>query len=152
MQTEFHLGIVFSRTDPEVGWFSDSIKQIHFFTDNPFHYYGDNTTYGFEGGNEPPLEIWSTQPWDLYQYYDRTTVSAFTMGCEWTDKCGSTFESDWAIDQMFFNLVECGVECEQLFYDTFEVMPTLLQNWTPETGIINTCECPFTVKFCRIVQ
>lgn len=136
----FHVGIVFSRTDPEVGWLPDSVKQIHFFTDNPFHYYGDNTIYGFYGHSEPPLQKWSTQPSDLYQYYDKTVVSAFTRGCEWTDKCGPNFQTDWAIDQMFFNLVSCDGSCEQLFLDTFDMVPTLLENWTPETGLVDFCK------------
>ena len=114
------------------------MKQIHFFTDNPFHYHGDDTDEGFTGGSKPPLQKWTTQPSDFYHYYDKTTVSAFTRGCEWTDKCGPNFRSDWAIDQIFFNLVSCNSACEQLFTDTFDVVPALLQDWTPETGLVNT--------------
>lgn len=133
-----YSAIVFSRTDPEVGWLPNSVKQIHFFTDNPFHYHGDATTYGSKGGSIPPLHKWTSQPSSLYHYYDKTTVSAFTRGCEWTDQCGPNFRSDWAIDQIFFNLVQCNNNCQQLFDETFDVVPVLLQNWIPETGLVDT--------------
>ena len=138
MKLFLFLGIVFSRTDAEVGWLSNSVKQIHFFTDHPFHYYGDISSWGSSGGSTPPLQKWITQPSDLYHYYDKTTVSAFTRGCDWADKCGPNFRWDWAIDQIFFNLVSCHSYCEQLYTETFDVVPTLLQDWTPETGLIDT--------------
>ena len=68
------LGIVFSRTDPKMNWLPDSVKQIHFFTDNPFHYYGDGTATGRNGGSIPPLSKWTTQPSNLYRYYDKTRL------------------------------------------------------------------------------
>ena len=132
------LGIIFSRTDPAVGWLDGSVKQIHFFTDNPFHYYGDGTGNGLKGGSVPPLHKWTTQPSDLYRYYDKTVVTAFTRGCEWAGECGPDYRDDWALDQIFFNLVSCDGSCKQLYVDTFDVVPTELEEWTPETGLVDT--------------
>ena len=135
------LGIVFSRTDPAVGWLDGSVKQIHFFTDNPFHYYGDGTGNGLKGGSVPPLHKWTTQPSDLYRYFDKTVVTAFTRGCEWAGECGPDYRDDWALDQIFFNLVSCDGSCKQLYVDTFDVVPTELEEWTPETGLVDTGNC-----------
>ena len=132
------LGIVFSRTDQVVGWLEDSVKQIHIFTDNPFHYYGDGTAYGSTGGSTPPLEKWTTQPSNLYRYYDKTVVSAFTRGCEWDGECGPNYRNDWALDQIFFNLVRCNGSCKDLYVETFETVPTELADWTPSTGLVDT--------------
>ena len=71
------LGIVFSRTDPRVGWLPDSVKQMHFFTDNPFHYHGDGTHYGNKGDHTPPLEKWLSQPNGKYRYYEKFEPNAF---------------------------------------------------------------------------
>lgn len=132
------LGIVFSRTDPRVGWLPDSVKQMHFFTDNPFHYHGDGTKNGRKGTSIPPMTKWSNQPGGLYKYYDKTAVSAFTRGCEWKGQCGPDYKRDWALDQIFFNLVNCDADRKQLYIDTFDVVPTALADWTPETGLIDT--------------
>ena len=133
------LGIVFSRTDPNVGWLADSIKQIQLYTDVQFHYFGDGTDNGSKGGSVPPLYKWTTQPSNLYRYYDKTRVSAFTRGCEWNNgDCGTSYKSNWALDQIFFNLGSCDESCEQLYDDTFNNIPTKLVNWTPNTGLINT--------------
>ena len=134
----FFLGIVFSRTDPAVDWLEDSVKQIHIFTDNPFHYYGDGTGYGSTGGSIPPLEKWTTQPSNLYRYYDRTVVSAFTRGCQWDGECGPNYRNDWALDQIFFNLVRCNGSCKDLYVETFETVPIELADWTPSTGLVDT--------------
>ena len=134
-----YLGIVFSRTDEELGWLSDSVKQIHIFTDNPFHYYGDATGAGFNGSVTPPLQKWTTQPEGLYHYYDKSVVTAFTRGCDWDgEECGPDYNSDWAIDQLFFNLVECNGLCKQLYIETFDAVPIELEDWVPETGLIDT--------------
>ena len=139
IQFKIYLGIVFSRTDEELGWLSDSVKQIHIFTDNPFHYYGDDTGLGFNGSVTPPLEKWTTQPAGLYRYYDKSVVTAFTRGCNWDGQaCGPDFNSDWAIDQLFFNLVSCNGSCKQLYIETFDLVPTELEDWVPETGLIDT--------------
>ena len=132
------LGIVFSRTDPRVGRLPDSVKQMHFFTDNPFHYHGDGTKNGRKGTSIPPMTKWSSQPGGLYKYYDKTAVSAFTRGCEWKGQCESDYKWDWALDQIFFNLVNCDANRKQLYIDTFDVVPTALADWTPETGLIDT--------------
>ena len=129
---------MFSRTDNKLGWLSDSVKQIHIFTDNPFHYYGDETDNGFLGSHKPPLEKWSTQPSGLYQFYDKTVVSAFTRGCHWNNGCDQNYNSQWAIDQLFFNLVNCYGSCKQLYIDTFDLIPAELEDWIPETGLIET--------------
>ena len=84
--------------DPDVDWLDDSIKQMHIFTDNPFHYYGDGTYYDSVGDHTPPLEKWTTQPDGLYRYYEPHTVSAFTRGCEWNStsmQCGGQYRTDW---------------------------------------------------------
>ena len=84
--------------DPDVDWLDDSIKQLHIFTDNPFHYYGDGTYFDSQGDHTPPLEKWSAQPDGLYRYYEPHTVSAFTRGCEWNTtslQCGGQYRSDW---------------------------------------------------------
>ena len=132
------LGIVFSRTDPRVGWLPDSVKQMHFFTDNRFHYDGDGTKNGRKGTSIPPMNKWSNQPSGLYKDYDRMAVSAFTRGCEWKDQCGSHYKREWVLDQIFFNLVNCDDSKKQLYIDTFDVVPTALADWTPETGLIDT--------------
>ena len=144
------LGIVFSRTDPSVGWLEDSVKQIHIFTDNPFHYYGDGTGYGSTGGSIPPLEKWTTQPSNLYRYYDRTVVSAFTRGCEWDGECGPNYRNDWALDQIFFNLVRCNGSCKDLYVETFETVPIELADWTPSTGLVDTSTFCYNKSFLYI--
>ena len=130
--------MVFSRTDPLVGWLNDSVKQVHVFTDNYFHSYADGFNNAWTGGSIPPLHKWTTQPADLYQFYDATVVSAFTRGCEWSDECGPDYRNDWALDQIFFNLVSCNGACKQLYVDTFDIVPTELAEWTPSTGLIDT--------------
>lgn len=111
---------------------------MHFFTDNPFHYHGDGTKNGRKGTSIPPMNKWSNQPSGLYKYYDKTAVSAFTRGCEWNGQCGSDYKREWALDQIFFNLVNCDASRKQLYIDTFDVVPTALADWTPETGLIDT--------------
>ena len=113
---------------------------MHFFTDNHFHYYGDKTKRGRKGSSTPPLNKWTNQPAGLYRYYDKTTVSAFTRGCEWNGQCGSDYKREWAIDQIFFNLVSRNDANPQLYIDTFDVVPTALADWTPKTGLIDTGE------------
>ena len=109
------------------------------YTDVQFHYFGDGTDNGSKGGSVPPLYKWTTQPSNLYRYYDKTRVSAFTRGCEWNNgDCGTSYKSNWALDQIFFNLGSCDESCEQLYDDTFNNIPTKLANWTPNTGLINT--------------
>ena len=54
--------------------------------------------------------------------YDKTAVSAFTRGCEWNGQCGSDYKRDWALDQIFFNLVNCDGSRKQLYIDTFGVV------------------------------
>ena len=121
---------------------------MHFFTDNPFHYHGDDTDYdhyhnGRKGTSIPPMNKWSNQPAGLYKYYDKTAVSAFTRGCEWKGQCGSDYKREWALDQIFFNLVNCDDSRKQLYIDTFDVVPTALADWTPETGLIDTGKSAF---------
>ena len=112
---------------------------MHFFTDNPFHYYGDDgTKNGRKGSSTPPLNKWTNQPAGLYRYYDKTAVSAFTRGCEWSGQCGGDYKREWALDQIFFNLVNCDAARKQLYIDTFDVVPTALADWTPKTGLIDT--------------
>ena len=111
---------------------------MHFFTDNPFHYYNDGTASGRKGSSIPPMKMWTNQPSGLYRYYDKTAVSAFTRGCEWNGQCGGHFKREWALDQIFFNLVNCDAARKQLYIDTFDVVPTALADWTPETGLIDT--------------
>ena len=84
------------------------------------------------------MNKWSNQPSGLYKYYDKTAVSAFTRGCEWNGQCGSDYKREWALDQIFFNLVNCDASRKQLYIDTFDVVPTALADWTPETGLIDT--------------
>ena len=89
--------IIFEK-DPDVDWLDESIKQMHIFTDNPFHYYGDGTFLEEKGEHTPPLEKWSIQPEGLYSYYEPNTVSAFTRGCEWNTtsmQCGGQYRTDW---------------------------------------------------------
>ena len=91
------------------------------------------------GSATPPLHKWSTQPQGLYHYYDKGVVTAFTRGCDWNgEECGPNFNSDWAIDQLFFNLVSCNGLCKQLYIETFDTVPTELEDWVPETGLIDT--------------
>ena len=84
------------------------------------------------------MHKWTTQPSDLYRYFDKTVVTAFTRGCEWAGECGPDYRDDWALDQIFFNLVSCDGSCKQLYVDTFDVVPTELEEWTPETGLVDT--------------
>ena len=126
--------IVFTRTDPSVGWLEDSIKQLHVFTDNPFQY-ADPNDVAPPGVSSPPMKLWTTQPPNLYGYYDRLKVSAFTLGREWDDTNGewmSHFRSDWAIEQIFFNLVRCNTNCQRLYDETFNNIPTNLSDWKPQ--------------------
>merc|ERR1719419_586089 len=131
-------GIVFSRTDPDVDWLDESIKQMHIFTDNPFHYYGDGTFLEEKGEHTPPLEKWSTQPEGLYSYYEPNTVSAFTRGCEWNRtsmQCGGQYRTDWVLNQIFFNLVNCNDDCHQVYNVTFDSVPTALADWSPDGAL-----------------
>ena len=90
------------KKDPVVDWLDKSIKQMHIFTDNPFHYHGDGTHYGNKGDHTPPLEKWLSQPNGLYRYYEPHTVSAFTRGCEWNTtimQCGGQYRTEWERDK-----------------------------------------------------
>ena len=45
LKTLMHVVLSIFAKDPDVDWMDKSIKQMHIFTDNPFHYYGDGTYY-----------------------------------------------------------------------------------------------------------
>ena len=128
----------------------ESVKQIHVFTDNPFHYYGDGSEHGRSGGSIPPLQKWTHQPTNLYRFYDKTVVSAFTRGCEWNGECGPDYRHDWALDQIFFNLVSCNGACNQLYFDTFDTVPSELAEWTPSTGLVDTSKCIFLIYWGKM--
>ena len=65
-------------------------------------------------------------------------MSAFTRGCEWDGECGPNYRNDWALDQIFFNLVRCNGSCKDLYTETFDTVPIELADWTPSTGLVDT--------------
>ena len=121
--------IVFTRTDPNLGWKDDSIKQLHVFTDVIFHHKGcghyDQYTVA------PPLNQWTTQPASMYAYHDKTIVSAFTIGFKWNPSTGWYEDPAGIIDQIYFNVVACSASCQNLYDATFMEIPDDIDAWSP---------------------
>ena len=128
-------GIVFTRTDPAVGWNAESIKQLHVFTDNPFHYRADSSSNAQSRYDNPlpPLTMWTTPASPFYTYHEKTVVSGFTLGHQWNDATESwdAFSSGTAIDQIFFNVAGCYEECSDLYKTTFLEIPEDITDWSP---------------------
>ena len=87
-------------TDSALNWDADAIKQVHVFTDNPYHHASLSSRH-------PPLQKWTNLPSPPYTYYDRDLANDFTFGFIrnlGVSNVDYSYRPDIAINQLYFNV------------------------------------------------